>query len=258
MKNMIIRMLSCVLVLAVVSGLLTACDGNGNRDNRESSVSGETINTVNPDISEPNQSIASGALITETTTAPTSKKNGATYVINGVEFTISKAIEDYLYTLPGSNSKYIDLDAFMQAYGFSRIDGKKSKPSGHLYKNKDGAFEVNFNNAEFSFYSNEGLGVCSFIALTYDSADENEGKATSVNLSSNYSTDLKDGVYGVNAVQDENGLKVKYCVSKETLVVLAVIFDCYDDTGSTAGVRDCLNKAIRADGTGGGFMYVIE
>ena len=243
MKNMIIRMLSCVLVLAVVSGLLTACDGNGNRDNRESSVSGETINTVNPDISEPNQSIASGALITETTTAPTSKKDGATYVINGVEFTISKAIEDYLYTLPGSNSKYIDLDGFMAAYGLTRIDGKKGKESGHLYE-KEGAFRVDFDNSDFSFYNNDGIGICKLATFGYSSRPDNVALATGVWLSSSYPIDLEDGVYGVNAVQNERGLWVKYCVSREMLVVLAVIFDCQNNTGSTAGSHDIFNKVL--------------
>jgi hypothetical protein len=256
MKNMIIRMLSCVLVLAVVSGLLTACDGNGNRENRESSVSGETINTVNPDISEPNQSIASGALITETTTAPTSKKDGATYVINGVEFTISKAIEDYLYTLPGSNSKYIDLDAFMQAYGFSRIDGKKAKESGHLYENKDG-MRVGFDNAEFSFANNDGLGICKSVFLSYPSGAEG-GQAACVYLSSDYPTDLEDGVYGANAVSKDDKIWVKYCVSRETLVVIAVLMDYSNSAGSNAGARDALSKAIDANGTGGGFEYVIK
>ena len=243
MKNMIIRMLSCVLVLAVVSGLLTACDGNGNRDNRESSVSGETINTVNPDISEPNQSIASGALITETTTAPTSTKNGATYVINGVEFTISKAIEDYLYTLPGSDSKYIDLDGFMQAYGFSRIDGKKGKESGHLYE-KEGAFSVGFDNSDFSFYDNDGLGICNCALFANESNPSNAALATGVWLSSSYPIDLKDGVYGVNAVSENDKVYVTYCVSREMLVVLAVIFDCQNNTGSTAGSHDIFNKVL--------------
>ena len=140
------KLLSAILAVSLII-TATACNSSG-ADNRETVDNRETKSTVNPDISEPNQSIASGALITETTTAPTSKKDGATYVINGVEFTISKAIEDYLYTLPGSNSKYIDLDAFMQAYGFSRIDGKESKASGHLYKNNK--FRVDFDNTRFA------------------------------------------------------------------------------------------------------------
>ena len=243
MKNMIIRMLSCVLVLAVVSGLLTACDGNGNRDNRESSVSGETINTVNPDISEPNQSIASGALITETTTAPTSKKNGATYVINGVEFTISKAIEDFVYTLPGSESKFIDLDGFMAAYGLTRIDGEEAKEYGHLYE-KAGAFRLDLDNSAFSFYDNDGLGICKLATFGYSSRPDNVALATGVWLSSSYPIDLKDGVYGVNGVSTDNEIYVKYSISKEMLVVLAVIFDCQNNAGSTAGSHDIFNKVL--------------
>ena len=116
MKNMrtIGRIISAVLVLALLSGLLTACNGNG-RGDRETTFTGETKNTVNPNISEPNQSIASGAMIPETTTSETTTevKNGGTYTINGVEFTISHPIEHYLYTLPGHDSKYIDLDKFI-------------------------------------------------------------------------------------------------------------------------------------------------
>ena len=257
MKNMIIRMLSCVLVLAVVSGLLTACDGNGNRDNRESSVSGETINTVNPDISEPNQSIASGALITETTTAPTSKKNGATYVINGVEFTISTAIEDYLYTLPGSDSKYIDLDGFMQAYGFSRTDGEESKTFAHLYENKDGV-KVDFDNRGFSFYNSDGLGACKLITFGYDKSYPKGRRAIYVRLSEDYPTDLEDGLYGVNAVSKNEKIWVRYCISRETLVVIAFLSDSSNTTGSNANAETDLSKAIEVMGGGDGIGYVIK
>ena len=249
------KLLSTILAVSLII-TATACSTSG-ADNRETVDNRETKSTVNPDISEPNQSIASGALITETTTAPTSKKDGATYVINGVEFTISKAIEDYLYTLPGSNSKYIDLDAFMQAYGFSRIDGKEYKEYGHVYENNS-KFRVDFDNTRFSLYNNDGVGVCNFVALTYGSVDANEGAAASVNLSSDFPTDLTDGVYGANAVSENNKIYATYSVSKETLVVLAVIFDCYSDTGSTVNVREGLTKAIRADGKGSRFVYVIE
>ena len=255
MKNIIIsgKMIAMMLVLALVSGLLTACK-TGN-DNRESGVSGETINTVNPDVSEPNQSIASDALITETTTAPTTseKKNGATYTINGVEFTISTPIEDFVYTLPGSESKFIDLDGFMAAYGLTRIDGKKSKELGHLYE-KEGAFSVGFDNSDFSFYNNDGLGICNCALFANESNPSNAALATGVWLSSSYPIDLDGGVYGVNAVSKNDKIYVKYSVSREMLVVLAVIFDCQNNTGSTAGSHDIFAKAL--DKKAGDFVII--
>jgi len=235
------RIISAILVTCLIL-TVTACNNSG-VNNRESAVTNETQNTVNPDISEPNQSIASGALITETTTAPTSKKDGATYVINGVEFTISTPIEDFVYTLPGSESKFIDLDGFMAAYGLKRIDGKQYKEYGHLYE-KEGAFSVGFDNSDFSFYDNDGLGICNCALFANESNPSNAALATGVWLSSSYPIDLKDGVYGVNAVSENDKVYVTYCVSREMLVVLAVIFDCQNNTGSTAGSHDIFNKVL--------------
>ena len=253
MKNVISgKMIAMMLVLALVSGLLTACK-TGN-DNRESGVSGETINTVNPDVSEPNQSIASDALITETTTAPTSSpKNGATYTINGVEFAISTPVEDFVYTLPGSESKFIDLDGFMAAYGLKRIDGEEAKEYGHLYE-KAGAFRLDLDNSAFSFYDNDGLGICKLATFGYGSRPNNVALATGVWLSSSYPIDLEDGVYGVNGVSTDNEIFVKYSISKEMLVVLAVIFDCQNNTGSTAGSHDIFAKAL--DKKAGDFVII--
>ena len=235
------KLLSAILAVSLII-TATACSTSG-ADNRETVDNRETKSTVNPDISEPNQSIASGALITETTTAPTSTKNGATYVINGVEFTISKAIEDFVYTLPGSESKFIDLDGFMAAYGLKRIDGKQYKEYGHLYE-KEGAFSVGFDNSDFSFYDNDGLGICNCALFANESNPSNAALATGVWLSSSYPIDLKDGVYGVNAVSENDKVYVTYCVSREMLVVLAVIFDCQNNTGSTAGSHDIFNKVL--------------
>lgn len=230
---------------------LAACNNGGN--NRETTFSGETKNTVNPDLSQPEQSIASGAMIPETTTSETTEvKNGGTYTINGVEFTISHPIEDYLYTLPGSDSKYIDLDKFMEAYGLKRTDGKKSKELGHVYE-KSGAIGVAFNNSEFSLYNNDNLGICGLSTISYSGSSKS--RFSCVWLSNDYPTDLEEGVYGVNAEKDERGLWVHYCVSREMLVVLAVMFDCYTETGSTDGCSDRLLKAI--DYTNG-VEYVIK
>ena len=246
-KKIISTILAACFIFAA-----TAC----NNETPSGVVNSEsTINTVNPDVTEPNQSIANGALITETTTAQTSK-NGSTYTINGVEYTISEPIEDYVYTLPGSDSKFIDLDGFMEAYGFKRIDGKKAKEYGHLYENKDG-MRVGFDNSTSSFANNDGIGICKSVFLSYPSGAE-KGQAACVYLSSDYPTDLTDGVYGVNAVSENNKVYVTYCVSREMLVVIAVLMDCSNSTGSNASARDALSKAISANGTGGGIEYVIN
>ena len=192
-------------------------------------------------------------MIPETTTSETTEvKNGGTYTINGVEFTISHPIEDYLYTLPGSSSKYIDLDKFMEAYGLKRTDGEEYGFYGYKY-GKEGAYEVSFDNSEFSLYNNDGKGVCKHVSFQY--SEYIEGLFIIVWLSNDYPTDLKDGVYGVNAYMDAGGMQVTYCVSREMLVVLAVMFDCHAKTGSTDGCSEHLLKAISYTN---GVEYVIK
>lgn len=50
--------------------------------------------------------------------------------------------------------------------------------------------------------------------------------------------------YGINAVNGENGIIVEYSVARDMLVVLAVMIDCYNNTGSTDGCMDHLLEAI--------------
>lgn len=259
MKNMrtIGRIISAVLVLALLSGLLTACNGNG-RGDRETTFTGETKNTVNPNISEPNQSIASGAMIPETTTSETTTevKNGGTYTINGVEFTISHPIEDYLYTLPGSDSKYINLDKFMEAYGLKRTDGEPEQ-FGYKYK-KEGKYTVTLDKTRFSSYRNDGLGICNYAVFGYSSSYNHKGGVGAVSLSSDYSLDKDSGVYGVNAFEENGKTYVQYSVAKEMLVVFGVIFDCDNKTESTADAVKTLSKALHLRGGGEAHELHIE
>ena len=80
MKKIISTVLAACMLFSI-----TAC--NNASSNRETILTGDTMDTVNPDISEPNQSIPSDAMITEseteTETSVTVGYNN-TYKINGV------------------------------------------------------------------------------------------------------------------------------------------------------------------------------
>lgn len=232
------KLLSTILAVSLII-TATACSTSG-ADNRETVDNRETKSTVNPDVSEPNQSIPSDAMITETETESTSPvKNGNTYTINGVEFTISVRIEDYLYDLPGSDAKYIDLDKFMKAYGFTS-EGKWPEERCS-YENIDGiCFQL--DRKETSFYSN-GLGVCSYITVMYPSSYSKNGSIGIISMSSDHSLDEDNHVYVVNGYVENGKLYEKYCVSQELLVVLAVTFETLNETGSTAPAVNILSRA---------------
>ena len=71
MKNRRIdfKKIICLLVVAtVMSGLFTGCNSANPTDDRETTYTGETKNTVDANVSQPQQSISNDALIPETTT----------------------------------------------------------------------------------------------------------------------------------------------------------------------------------------------
>ena len=240
------RMIGCLVVLALImSVLLTACDGTSGSSNvsndRETTFTGETQNTVNPDVSEPNQSIPSDAMITETETESTAPvKNGNTYTINGVEFTISVRIEDYLYDLPGSDAKYIDLDKFMEAYGFESTE--KWPEERCSYTNSTG-ISILLDRIDASIYSN-GLGVCTYATIAYPSDFSRDGAIALITMSSDYPLDKENHVYAVNGYIEDGKRYEKYYVSQEMLVVFAVAFDALNETGSTASAVEPLARAL--------------
>ncbi|WP_185752527.1 hypothetical protein [Butyrivibrio sp. AE2032] len=227
-------LLACCVLLS-----FTGCNKPSSND-RETTFAGETMNTVNPDVSQPQQSIPSDAMITETETENTAPaKNGNTYTINGVEFTISVRIEDYLYDLPGSDAKYIDLDKFMEAYGF-KSEGKWPEERCS-YENSDGiCFQL--DRKDTPIYSN-GLEVCSYVTATYPSGFSTEGAINQIILSTSYPLDKDNHVYVVNGYVENSKLFAKYCVSQEMLVVFAVAFEALNETGSTASAVDTLASA---------------
>ena len=252
------RMIGCLVVLALImSVLLTACDGTSGSSNvsndRETTFTGETQNTVNPDVSEPNQSIPSDAMITETETESTAPvKNGNTYTINGVEFTISVRIEDYLYDLPGSDAKYIDLDKFMEAYGF-KSEGKWPEERC-FYKNADG-MGVNFDRKDSSVYVN-GLCVCTYADFAFPNGSSLEGEISHITMSKDYPLDEKNHVYVVNGYIENEKLYAKYCISQEMLIVFAVALDSLNETGSTTNAVDSLARALQCDTEGVGVKVI--
>lgn len=248
MKNNFRRIVSCIVVMALLSGLLTACDGNGGEssgaDNRMTTATGETQNTVNPSASEPNQSIASDALITETTTESTTEtRDGYVYTINGIEYTISHPIEDYVYTLPGSEYNYIHLDEFLGEYGMYNSSDREKGSSAHIYRNADG-LEIDFNSSEFSLYYMD-KGICNNVYI------DNPGNGISVAdiwLNASYPVDVEGGVYVVNGVIKDNKLYGFYSISREMLVCIAYTLDTYNSTGSTADAVEPLAQSCRAVG----------
>lgn len=247
------KILSTILVICMIISI-TACNSSS-ADNRESAVTNETQNTVNPDVSEPNQSIPSDAMITETETESTAPvKNGNTYTINGVEYTISVSIEDYLYDLPGSDFKYIDLDGFMEAYGFKTSDETVYKELRGGYANSDGVgVSLHINNS--SIYS-KGLPVCSFVNITYPSSFSIDGAIGGVTMSRDFPLDEENHVYVVNGYVENGKTYEKYCVSQEMLVVFAVAFDTLNETSSTAPAVETLSRACECITEGDGVKNV--
>ena len=122
------------VVLTFSLFIISACS-NDIANNRETTTSGETKNTVNPDISEPNQSIASGALIPDQTSETT------TETPNGIKpvKTVKKYVNDELklttgYDIEGHEVKVIyhyDLDEYRLAGSW---DGSEYDDNGNLIK----------------------------------------------------------------------------------------------------------------------------
>ena len=249
------RIMSSVVVFAMSMSLLTACNESKETsaiDNRMSTATGETQDTVNPSASEPNQSIASDALITETTTESTQEtRDGYVYTINGVEYTISHPIEDYVYTIPGSEYNYIHLDEFMEAYGMTNFSPEGIPMFNHLYKNDEG-LEIDFDKSNFSCYY-MGKGICNYVDFDYpsDSTGKSVGQFW---LNSGYPIDIEGGVYIVNG--DEHG--GRYSIPREILVCVAFSLDTYSRTGSTADAVDPLSQSCRIGGGTTGAVFYIE
>ena len=297
------KIISTVLVAGMLLSV-TAC--NDASSNRETITTGETMDTVNPDVSMPEQSIPSDAMIPETETETESEtseevKYNNTYTINGCSFTISEPVEKYVYTLPGSENEFIHMDEFMAAYGF---EPQYIRPYRYLnddaaykdylrcfYKNADGIeiiFSPEINAGDYSLWK-DGLDVCQEITFDYPEDFSGEtalGPYEGIALVEDENGDLvpetkykykllqrfhlqndsnlkNSKAYGVNAELSEDGeVRVKYCFTVETLVVLGVIMDKINETGSTVGAveplcRICEGRSYTHDNDGFNELFLL-
>lgn len=243
MKKNILKAVALLVVVTVMSGLLAGCKEPA--DNRETTKSGETINTVNPDISEPNQSIASDPLITETTTETTEAPNSSnTYNLRGKEFTLSVHLEDYIYELDGSDYKYFNLEEFMSHYGM--VNKSTSKYMYNYKSYGDDSFLIYFDTDSAMKYSpDSGNKIPNYIDLRYknnslENIDALKGAGDTENC------------FEINGCYDEEDNKnySTWCLSWEQIIVLGVILDDYVQTGCTEGACDALCEVLEGEGGG--------
>lgn len=243
MKNNMIKLVCMMVVLALVAGLLAGCktEPTNSANDRETSESGETKNTVNPDISEPNQSIASGALIPDQTsesTTETTASSGNTYTLYGKTFTLSVHLEDYFYEMEGSDYKYFNLEEFMGHYGLVDKTGEERIYNRNAYG--DGTLVVEFDTLNFVQHSEEsGNGVCRYIGLhfpySFGSIATIKGGTGGI--------DTTGGIFEVNGALSSKGRPYsKWCLTYSEIVVLAVLLDTYQQTGDTIAVVDDLKE----------------
>jgi len=114
------RIMCSTAILAIMANSLAACDKGGNSSvayNMETTTQRETMDTVNPDASEPNQSVARDALITETTlgTSETEETTETTVITETSETTPAP-------TPTPKPGKVKITDAFKKTY---KVDGGK-------------------------------------------------------------------------------------------------------------------------------------
>lgn len=245
MKKNILKAVALLVVVTVMSGLLAGCKEPAD-NNRETTESGETINTVNPDISEPNQSIASDPLITETTTETTEAPNSSnTYNLRGKEFTLSVHLEDYIYELDGSDYKYFNLEEFMGHYGM--VNKSTSK---YLYNHTsygDDSLLIYFDDESALKYSPEsGNNIPNYIDLRYK--DNESGQVGALKGAGDIENCFEiNGCHG----QKDDKIYSTWCLTWEQIIVLGVILEDYSQTGSTIGACDALSEVLENEGGGG-------
>ena len=251
MKNMI--KIGCILVvLALGAGLLAGCTEPTNttaKNDRETSVSGETKNTVNPDVSEPNQSIASGALIPDQTTTETTTEtpSGNTYNLRGKDFTLSVHLEDYIYKLAGADCVYFDLERLMNQYGYSYEDEMKSACNHYVYGNDSLMISIPFRSNPDGTNEASGNPICGYINLTYRSSYD--GYLGVGCLTGAGSTDR---LFEINGIVYEGENVSSYCLTWEQIVLLCVVLDDYTKNGTTENAMNQIMKVFEYGTRGGG------
>ena len=241
------KLLSTILAVSLII-TATACSTNG-ADNRETVDNKETKSTVNPDISEPNESIASGALIpdqtTETTESATSNSN--TYTVRGKDFTLSVHLEDYIYKLAGADCEYFDLERLMNQYGYSYEDEMKSACNHYVYGNDSLMISFPFRSHPDGASPTSANPISGYIIFKYRGSYD--GYQGVLNLTGAGNTDR---IFEINGIVYDGENVSSWCLTWEQIVLLCVVLDDYTENGTTKNAMDQIEKVVEIGGGGGG------
>lgn len=242
------KLLSTVLVASMILSA-TACSSN-NSDNKETTITGETKTTVNPDVSEPNQSIASGALIpdqtTETTTETPSGNN--TYNLRGKDFTLSVHLEDYIYRLDGSDYEYFNIEELMNQYGYSQEDNFEFMCYHYVYGNDDIWISYDWQSA-YPDGSNleSGNPIVGMVHWGYRTASyDGHGGVRELTGAGN-----TDRVFEVNGIIYEGKPVSRYCLTWEQIVLSCVVIEDFAKNGTTVAAYDSICTVYESGGGAG-------
>lgn len=240
------KLLSTILAVSLII-TATACSTSG-ADNRETVDNRETKSTVNPDISEPNQSIASGALIPETTTETTTEtqNSGNTYTLRGKDFTLSVHLEDYIYRLDGSDYEYFNLEELMNHYGYADKSGKDILSIRNAYGSDNNSFLFSYKSNSDGTSALSGNPVCGRIDISYTGAyDGYMGVGVLIGAGN------QDKVFEINGIVFEGKPSSRWCLTWEQIVLLCVVLDDYTENGTTKNAMDQIEKVVEIGGGGG-------
>ena len=252
MKNMI--KIGCILVvLALGAGLLAGCTEPTNttaKNDRETSVSGETKNTVNPDISEPNQSIASGALIPDQTTTETTESatsNSNTYTVRGKSFTLSVHLEDYIYEMEGSSYKYFNLEEFMGHYGYIDKSNKEYLCDRNIYGDDSLSVQFHYRTNPDGCSPESGNPICGYVQFFYLTSYDGAGGIGGFTGAGN-----TDEVFEINGIVYKDKPLAEWCLTWEQIVLLGVALDDFSQNGNTSSALASISKVFEVGSEGGG------
>ncbi|MBR6961768.1 hypothetical protein IKH79_03315 [Candidatus Saccharibacteria bacterium] len=251
-NNMTIKLICTMVVLALVAGLLAGCktEPTNSANDRETSVSGETINTVNPDVSEPNQSIASGALIPDQTTTETTESatsNSNTYTVRGKSFTLSVHLEDYIYEMEGSNCKYFNLDEFMGHYGYVNKSKENYACNYNIYGDDSLSVQFHYRTNSDGCGPESGHPICGYTQFFYLSSYDGTGGIGGFTGAGN-----TDEVFEINGIVFKDKPSSSWCLTWEQIVLLGVALDDYSQNGNTSSALASISKVFEVGSEGGG------
>ncbi len=240
------KLLSAILAVSLII-TTAACSTNG-ADNRETVDSRETKSTVNPDISEPNQSIASGALIpdqtTETTESATSNSN--TYTVRGKDFTLSVHLEDYIYEMEGSSYKYFNLEEFMGHYGYIDKSNKEYLCDRNIYGDDTLSVQFHYRTNPDGCSPESGNPICGYVQFFYLTSYDGTGGIGTFTGAGN-----TDEVFEINGIVYKDKPLAEWCLTWEQIVLLGVALDDYSQNGNTSSALASIRKVFEIGGQDG-------